>query len=208
VLQVEKIFDVACCLADVVACTSLSAGAFAIGSRNFLPRLLTLIRILPEGQSRYLPVLLAKLSEVVPDLPLPLSSYLPGMVSAAVLGPQAISASGDDTSNYLTHPAAAQPLYPPNDSVHRLAIEECAQVSSSMTLCSVLPSYTTQFNDQSLHHASPNKAHSHTSGHSAEKKPTSNGPSNIPVSLPLPQPQLVRYSSHLLQTLRSHMGKR
>ena len=197
-LQAEKIFDVACCLADVVACTSLSAGAFAVGSRNLLPRLLTLISILPEGQSRYLPVLLAKLSEVVPDLPLPLSSYLPGVDSAVVLGPQATSANGDYTSNYLAHPAAAPPLYPSNAPVHRLAIQECAQPSSSMTLRSVLPSSTTQLNDQSLHHASPNKAHSHTSGHSAEKEPTSNGPSNIPVSLLLPQPQPVRYSSHLL----------
>jgi hypothetical protein len=204
-LQTEKLFDIACCLTDVVACMSLSADAFAVSSRNYLPRLLTLIRILPEGQSRYLPVLLAKLSEVVPNIPPPLSSYLPKVVSAAALGPQATSASGNDTSNYLASPAAASPLYPPSDLFHRLATQEYAQVSSSTTLRSVLPLGTTQVNDQSLHHSSHNKEYSHTSGYSAEDEPTSNSPSDIQVSLPLPQPQLVRYSSHLLQTLHSHM---
>ncbi len=117
-LQAEKLFDVACCLTDVVACTSLSADAFTVGSRNYLPRFLALIRILPEGQSRYLPVLLAKLSEVVPNLPLPLSSYLSEVVSAAVLRPQATGASGNDTSNYLARPAAASPMYPRSDPFH------------------------------------------------------------------------------------------
>jgi hypothetical protein len=127
------------------------------------------------------------------------------VVSAAALGPQATSASGNDTSNYLARPAAALPLYPPSDLFHRLATQEYAQVSSSTTLRSVLPSGTTQVNDQSLHHSSHSKEYSHTSGYSAEDESTSNSPSDIPVSLPLPQPQPVRYSSHLLQTLHSHM---
>ncbi|CAN9193700.1 unnamed protein product [Alternaria alternata] len=114
-LSAEKVFDVACCLTDVMACTSLSEDAFAIGSRNYLPRFFTLIRILPEGQSRYLPILLTKLSEVVPDLGLPLSSYLPEVVSAVVLGPQAASSDGNDLVDYSSYPAAAPSSYLPND---------------------------------------------------------------------------------------------
>jgi len=110
VLQGEKLFDVACCLTDVLGCTSLSADAFVFGSRNYLPRFLTLIATLQEGQSRYLPILLTKLSEVLPDFQLPLLPYLSEVVSAATLGPQATGSDGNDASNYSAYPAAASLL--------------------------------------------------------------------------------------------------
>ncbi|OWY45860.1 transcription factor Pf2 [Alternaria alternata] len=83
---IEKLFDVARCLTDVVACTSFSPNAFALGPRDYVSRFLTLISALRGGQTRYLPLLLAKLSEVLPNLPLPQSLNLPQTVPTGTLG--------------------------------------------------------------------------------------------------------------------------
>ncbi|RYN15871.1 hypothetical protein AA0115_g12720, partial [Alternaria tenuissima] len=82
---IEKLFDVARCLTDVVACTSFSPDALASGPRDYVSRFLTLISTLRGGQTRYLPLLLAKLSEVLPNLPLPRSLNLPQTVPAGTL---------------------------------------------------------------------------------------------------------------------------
>jgi hypothetical protein len=70
IAQIEKLFDIACCLADVVAVTSFSPDAFALGPRDYVSRFLTLISTLRGGHCRYLPLLRAKLSEFSTDLPL------------------------------------------------------------------------------------------------------------------------------------------
>ncbi|KAF3031305.1 hypothetical protein E8E12_001287 [Didymella heteroderae] len=64
----EKLFDIACCLTDAVACTASSPDALALplGPRHDIFRFLTLIRVLRDGQSRYLPLLLVKLQGQCP----------------------------------------------------------------------------------------------------------------------------------------------
>jgi hypothetical protein len=86
IAQVEKIFDIACCLADVVAVTSSSRDACELGPHGHLSRFLTLISNLGGRHSRYLPQLLAKLSEILPSLLLAQTLDLPQTLPASTIG--------------------------------------------------------------------------------------------------------------------------
>ncbi|EAT92144.2 hypothetical protein SNOG_00649 [Parastagonospora nodorum SN15] len=123
-LQIEKLFDIACCLADVVAVTSFSPDAFALGPRDYVSRFLTLISTLRGGHSRYLPLLLAKLSEVLPNLPLPRSLNLPQTLPASTIS---MSGTGTVPSNitddYSAMPATSSPSYPSSELIRRLAAQ-------------------------------------------------------------------------------------
>ncbi|KAF2095541.1 hypothetical protein NA57DRAFT_13197, partial [Rhizodiscina lignyota] len=67
---IEKLFDVACTLIDVMACvpqaTLAHASSFENGPRDYLNRFIHLISTLRGGQSRYLPLLVNKVNEVLP----------------------------------------------------------------------------------------------------------------------------------------------
>lgn len=68
---IEKLFDVACTLTDVVACVPIEQYTFEYGPRDYLNQFLSLISQLRGGQQRYLPLLLSKIQETVPSLPMP-----------------------------------------------------------------------------------------------------------------------------------------
>lgn len=80
-LQIEKIFDVACTLTDVISCVPLeSADSFEVGPLDYLNQFLNLISKLRGGDSRFLPLLLAKVSENLPSMGLaPMIHALPIM---------------------------------------------------------------------------------------------------------------------------------
>lgn len=66
---IEKLFDIACTLTDVVACVPLEASNSPNGTPfDNLNNLLNLISRLRGGASRYLPLLLAKVSETLPSM--------------------------------------------------------------------------------------------------------------------------------------------
>lgn len=75
-IQVEKLFDVACTLIDVMSCVPMSPTNYDMSSRDYLNRFISLISGLRGGQSRYLPLLQTKLSEVLPSYQLPLHPSL------------------------------------------------------------------------------------------------------------------------------------
>lgn len=70
--QVEKLFDIACTLIDVMSCVPMSPTTFDSGPREYLNRFVSLISSLRGGQSRYLPLLQTKMSEVLPSFQLPI----------------------------------------------------------------------------------------------------------------------------------------
>ena len=86
VLQIEKLFDIACCLIDVVAYISFLPNEFALSPHDCVSRFLTFISTIRGGQSRYLPLLLVKLSEVLPNFRLSRSLDLPETIPASTLG--------------------------------------------------------------------------------------------------------------------------
>ncbi|KAF2141654.1 uncharacterized protein K452DRAFT_308737 [Aplosporella prunicola CBS 121167] len=69
---IEKLFDVACTLTDVMACVPLDQNSFEIGPRDYLGRFLGIISTLRGGHSRYLALLLQKINEVLPNMAVPM----------------------------------------------------------------------------------------------------------------------------------------
>ncbi|KAF2837896.1 hypothetical protein M501DRAFT_908623, partial [Patellaria atrata CBS 101060] len=68
---VEKFFDIACTLVDVMAVVPFQQPTFELGPRDYLNRFLSLISSLRGGQQRYLPLLLSKVHDVLPNMQLP-----------------------------------------------------------------------------------------------------------------------------------------
>jgi len=68
---IEKLFDVACTLADVMSCVPLEQHTFAYGPRDFLNQLMSLISTLRGGQTKYLPLLHQKVQDTLASVPIP-----------------------------------------------------------------------------------------------------------------------------------------
>ncbi|KAH0551470.1 hypothetical protein GP486_007315, partial [Trichoglossum hirsutum] len=65
---IEKLFDVACALTDVMACVPLDSATFETGPRGYLMEFVNLISTLRGGDSRFLPLLLTKIQDSLPHL--------------------------------------------------------------------------------------------------------------------------------------------
>ena len=65
---IEKIFDVACTLTDVISCVPFEPASFEIGPSGYLQQFLNLISSLRGGRTKFLPLLLAKVSETLPSV--------------------------------------------------------------------------------------------------------------------------------------------
>jgi hypothetical protein len=72
---IEKLFDVACTLTDVIACVPLESATTLNHQTptDYLDQFLKLISQLRGGASRYLPLLLAKISENLPSMAPPVN---------------------------------------------------------------------------------------------------------------------------------------
>jgi alpha-glucosidase len=69
--QVEKMFEITCTLTDVMACmspTGLRSSSFDLGPQDYLKHLCTLIQGLPGGETKFLPLLLAKIGQTLPSM--------------------------------------------------------------------------------------------------------------------------------------------
>lgn len=75
--QIEKLFDVACSLTDVLSLLPTSNDPFALGPRDHLHQFLTLIAALRNGDNRFLPLLLSKVHDVLPNLASPMLQTVP-----------------------------------------------------------------------------------------------------------------------------------
>lgn len=77
IFQIEKLFDVACSLTDVLSLMPTPNDPFALGPRDYLNQFLTLLSTLRSGDSRFLPLLLAKVHDVLPRLASPMLQTVP-----------------------------------------------------------------------------------------------------------------------------------
>ncbi|KAF2461241.1 hypothetical protein BDY21DRAFT_278514, partial [Lineolata rhizophorae] len=66
--MVERLYDIASTLVDVLACAPVNAPTAyeAAGSREYLHRFIGLLSTLPGGQSHYVPLLLSKMANALP----------------------------------------------------------------------------------------------------------------------------------------------
>lgn len=104
---IEKLFDVACTLMDVMSCVPYNAAGHEYGPREYLDQMMRLISTLRGGQQRYMPLLLAKMSETMPSMPVPAYAMPPSIPRGTGFddpydGSQAHS-SGPNSSEHSPH---------------------------------------------------------------------------------------------------------
>ena len=75
--QIEKLFDVACSLTDVLSLLPANPQPYTLGPRDYLHQFMTLLSILRNGDNRFLPLLLSKVHEVLPTLTNPMLQTVP-----------------------------------------------------------------------------------------------------------------------------------
>ncbi len=107
---IEKLFDVACTVTDVIACVPLDSNIFEIGPSEYLSQFLSLISNLRGGGSRFLPLLRAKISENLPSMATPI--------------PKAVMPIKEEYVDEMTSPLSIKsaPLFRPPPLVIRTAI--------------------------------------------------------------------------------------
>lgn len=106
--QTEKIFDVACTLIDVMSCVPIESRKFELGPQEYLNQLLTLISTLRGGESRFLPLAMAKIRETLPAIGMALPQDLVMKTANAELERQKFkresNSSSASSSPYSTPP--------------------------------------------------------------------------------------------------------
>lgn len=165
----------------MVACIPFSPDTFALGPRDYVSRFLTLFSALRGGQTRYLQLLLAKVSEVLPDLPLPRSLNIPQNMSPSAIGMTSgplgtvPSNMSDDPSGM---PVATSPTYPSTDLIRQLAAQTGAQLPfHHANQQSLLHAPSTRVEDLSLYDSSA--THSTRSGSAPESLSGTPGPGSF-----------------------------
>lgn len=68
VLQIEKVFDVACTLIDVMSCVPIDSTEFELGPLDYLTQLINLLSTLRGGETRYMPLVVIKIQETLPAI--------------------------------------------------------------------------------------------------------------------------------------------
>ncbi|RDW83432.1 hypothetical protein BP5796_04923 [Coleophoma crateriformis] len=74
---IEKLFDVACSLTDVLSLLPPNPDPFSLGPRDYLHQFMTLLSVLRRGDHRFLPLLLSKVHDVLPRLVNPMLQTVP-----------------------------------------------------------------------------------------------------------------------------------
>jgi len=74
---IEKLFDVACSLTDVLSLLPPNPDPFTLGPRDYLHDFMTVLSVLRNGDHRFLPLLLAKVNDVLPRLVNPMLQTVP-----------------------------------------------------------------------------------------------------------------------------------
>jgi len=74
---IEKLFDVACSLTDVLSLLPPNPDPFQLGPRDYLNDFIRLLSILRNGDHRFLPLLLSKVHDVLPRLVNPMLQTVP-----------------------------------------------------------------------------------------------------------------------------------
>lgn len=206
---IEKLFDIACCLTDVVACIPFSPDAFALGPRDYVSRFLTLFSALRGGQTRYLPLLLAKVSDVLPNLPLPRSINASHLPTSMGMSPSSLGTVPSNVTDDLSGlPTISSPSYPSTELIRQLAAQTGAQLPFSASHSALLHAPSSRVEDLSLYDTSaPHSTHSSGStpiSQSATPGPYEPSPGQSRTQLPTQSHPVQVPSSHPHQHMQSH----
>ena len=96
---VEKLFDISCTLVDVISYVPIEQDNFKYGPREYLQQMMTLISGLRGGQQRYMPLLLSKMNDTMPNAPNYSLPSLPSSSTSDVYDGSQHANSDPDSSN-------------------------------------------------------------------------------------------------------------
>ena len=99
--QIEKLFDIACSLIDVISCVPIQPATAEPGPQEYLTHFLHLISTLRSGGTRYVGLLQAKIQDT-----------LPGMAAAFAI-PPSLSRSVGDSMSYSSGSSSSTPYNSP-----------------------------------------------------------------------------------------------
>lgn len=148
--QLTELFDVACTLTEVLALYPASRDPFSPGPHEQLNPLLNVLSMLRNGDHRFMPLLVSKVHEVLPQLANPMLQNVPDSVANNICSvdifdgfgnagmaqtpammdfekkypsPDSSSsqAGGSSSANDLHSPFVSSPMSPPSDFSHGLA---------------------------------------------------------------------------------------
>lgn len=112
--QIEKLFDVACSLTDVLSLIPANPQPFTLGPRDYLHQFMTLLSVLRNGDNRFLPLLLSKVHDVLPTLANPMLQTVPDTPAAMCAEVDIFDGFGPigmGVSNYMPNTSSAQPEF-------------------------------------------------------------------------------------------------
>ena len=131
---VEKLFDISCTLVDVISYVPIEQDTFKYGPRDYLQQMMTLISSLRGGQQRYMPLLLSKINDTMPNAPNYSLPSLPSSASDIYDGSQHTNSDPDssDSTPFGSPPMSAIGQQPSFFSTfqHELGISESSTPSS------------------------------------------------------------------------------
>ena len=99
--QVEKLFDIACSLIDVLSCVPIQHATSEIGPQEYLTHFLHLISTLRSGGTRYVGLLQARIQDTLPDM------------AAAFARPPSLPQSIGDSTSYSSGSSNSTPYNSP-----------------------------------------------------------------------------------------------
>lgn len=94
---IEKLFDVACTLTDVMSVIPHEQYTFEFGPRDYLNQLMSLISTLRGGRQRYLPLLIQKINDTMANTPGYTIPAIPPSIRSEEVYDGSPSHSGDST---------------------------------------------------------------------------------------------------------------
>ncbi|KAL9006110.1 MAG: hypothetical protein Q9188_001130 [Gyalolechia gomerana] len=117
---IEKLFDIACTLIDVMSCVPLESPSCGVGPQDYLNHLVRLISLLRGGESRYLELVTTKIRDTLPSH-MAVSIAQPMMPIKAEASPEIPYLQHGDSSEYhssnTSSPYSTPPFmhyYPPS----------------------------------------------------------------------------------------------
>lgn len=156
---VEKLFDVAYTLTDVMSVIPHEQYTFELGPRDYLNQLMTLISTLRGGQQRFLPLLMQKIDDTMPNTPgYAIPAIPPSLRSEEVYDGSHSSAANSHESTPFGSPLSAG--IPPYSGYSDLAVTNALQQFPAPTS---LPVPATDIYDPSAAYGMPSE-HKYESG--------------------------------------------
>ena len=157
----------------MAACIPFSPNTYTLGPRDHIAHFLTLLSALRGGQTRYLQLLVAKVSDVLPNFPLPRTLNVPQNIypglSTGALGTVSSNMSDDMSGSSV---ASSSSPHLSNELIRQLAAQTGAQLPFHTAQQSILQTPTSRVEDLTLYDVPapaplpPQSSGSNHSGHS------------------------------------------